>query len=123
MMRNLRMQISSNSLQSPCISIYRAFEVLHLHKQPTIQLFTPHFSLRCLLMYRDQLKVNQYFYLNVISKRQATQTTFSWSDSILMYSSQMAKPSLHSSLLTKSAHIDSPKNYLLPTKKKNAEKI
>lgn len=45
-----------------------------------------------------------------------------WSDSILMYSSQMVKPSLHFSLLTKSAHIYSPKSYLLPTKKKNAEK-
>lgn len=83
-----------------------------------IQLFTPHFSLRCLLMYRDQLKVKQYFYLNVISQRQATQITFSWSNSILMYSSQMAKPSLHPSHLTKSAHIYFPKSYLLPTGKK-----
>ena len=46
----------------------------------------------------------------------------SWSDSILMYSSQMVKPSLHFSLLTKSAHIYSPKSYLLPTKKKKCRK-
>ena len=45
-----------------------------------------------------------------------------WSDSILMYSSQMVKPSLHFSLLTKSAHIYSPKSYLLPTKKKKCRK-
>ena len=45
-----------------------------------------------------------------------------WSDSILIYSSQMVKPSLHFSLLTKSAHIYSPKSYLLPTKKKKCRK-
>lgn len=45
-----------------------------------------------------------------------------WSDSILMYSSQMVKPSLHFSLLTKSAHIYSPKSYLLPTKEKKCRK-
>lgn len=54
---------------------------------------------------------------------QATQITFSQSNSILMHSSQMAKPSLHHSHLTKSAHIYFPNSYILPTENKEHAEI